>query len=120
MFYICDVEFYEGKEARIKEEPKAEEKVEDEDRLVEFDCHSGEPEDMSDGIEDKPQLSPSTRVMRPPDYHGKWVTIGNAEIREPKTAMEAILGDDNMKWREAVKKELESLKQNKVSNLNGQ
>jgi len=119
VFYSRDVVFCEEKEDEIKEEPKVEQEVKEEDEeecLVEFDCHSGESE-TTDEKDAQPQLRRSTRDRRPPDYYGEWVTVANAEMREPKTAKDALACDDKVKWREAMNKELESLKQNKVWDL---
>jgi len=119
VFYSRDVDFCEEKEDEINEEPKVEQEVKEEDEeecLVEFECHSGESE-TTDEKHAQPQFRRSTRDRRPPDYYGEWVTVVNAEMREPKTAKDALACDDKVKWREAMNKELESLKQNKVWDL---
>lgn len=77
---------------------------------MEFDSQDPYSEDSAEQ-----DIQRSARVRKPPDYYGEWVTLNQAT--EPKTVKDVFSSPDKAKWKEALKKEIESLYSNNVWNL---
>ena len=90
-------------------------KKEAQKRLVEFDWSPDES--LVDEDQTQSPVRKSARERRPPDHYGEWVTLADSEVRELETAKEAMTGPDRAKWREAMKKEMESLIKNNFWDL---
>ena len=56
------------------------------------------------------------RERRPPDMYGEWVNLSQ-DNPEPYSVCEAMASSNKSKWHEAMKKEMESLFENKVWDL---
>ena len=59
----------------------------------------------------------SERVRQRPDYYGTWVNTAKEQGAEPATVNEAMLSPEKKKWKEAMRKEMKSIKANKVWEL---
>ena len=71
-----------------------------------------------DEREEPPVLRRSIRERRPPDYYGAYVNVTMEDLSpEPTTVEEALASPEHKKWKEAMNKEIESLKANKVYDL---
>ena len=57
------------------------------------------------------------RGMQPLDYYGEWVSIADVELEEPATVKKALTSPDKSKWKIAMEKEFESLRENNVWEL---
>lgn len=110
VFYSRDVIFSESDHAVEKEPDASEDDIVK--RNVEFDCLEPYSEDSAEQ-----DIQRSTRVRKPPDYYGEWVTLTNNQTTEPKTVKEVYSSPDKEKWKEAMKKEMESLYANNVWDL---
>ena len=92
------------------------EKAQEEKRYVELDCASGdEPTTVVEDAEAGPRRS--HRERQPKDYYGEWVSIADVELEEPATVKKALTSPDKAKWKIAMEKEFESLRENNVWEL---
>ena len=94
------------------------EEVEQEEVEQEVDQENGTNDNYTENDERESVLRRSTRERRPPDYYGTYVNITKDVVPpEPTTVEEALASPENKKWKEAMNKEIESLKANKVYDL---
>ena len=83
---------------------------------MELDCASGdEPTTVVEDAEAGPRQS--HRERQPRDYYGEWVSIADVELEEPATVKKALASPDKTKWKIAMEKEFESLRENNVWEL---
>ena len=59
----------------------------------------------------------SERVRQCPDYYGTWVNTAKEQGAETATVIEAMSSPQKKKWKEAMRKEMKSIKANKVWEL---
>ena len=64
-----------------------------------------------------PVLRRSQRVSNRPDFYGTWVNTVKQEDSDPITVQEAMSSPDQKLWKEAMKKEMESIETNEVWKL---
>ena len=72
-------------------------------------CNLNSEETVIDDLPE-PALRRSERERRPPNYYGVWTT-------EPTTVKDALSSPDKMKWLDAMKAEIDSLRRNDVWDL---
>ena len=82
------------------------------------DCETAEVEDQSDTEEEEPVLRRSTRLRKPTDFYGTYINTAVTDLPpEPTTVEEALSGPEKDKWKEAMKKEMDSLRANDVYDI---
>ena len=83
------------------------------------DCETAEEvEDQSDTEEEEPVLRRSTRMRKPTDFYGTYINTAVTDLPpEPTTVEEALSGPEKDKWKEAMKKEMDSLRANDVYDI---
>ena len=125
IFYSRDVKFNETRreleqesndheqETKYQVELDFEGKDENETDVANND---GQEEAPTDGSEE-PTLRRSTREKQPPEYYGMRVNVADHNPKEPLTVKDAFASPDREKWQSAMKKEMESLKDNNVWEL---
>ena len=69
-----------------------------------------------DHVPDEPMLRQSQRQRREPDRYGEWVMIASDDT-SPNSYADAMKGDKKNLWKDAMKKEMESLHSNEVWEL---
>ena len=94
-----------GSEAECQEENQTD--VEEEERIPD------QPDEVPAPIVPRR----SERVCRQPDYYETWVNTEKEQGTEPTTVDEAISSPERKKWKEAMRKEIKSIKANKVWEL---
>ena len=81
-------------------------------------AESEEVEHQSVTEEEEPVLRRSTRVRRPTNFYGTYINTAVTDLPpEPTTVEEALSGPEKDKWKEAMKKEMDSLKANDVYDI---
>ena len=125
VLYSRDVIFDESKpgvEKEPKDEPRnpAEQDV-DLDSGSDAESVVGQAEPMDGQVEEMvdqggPVGGRPVRDRRPPDMYGEWVNLSQ-DNQEPSSVREAMASSNKSKWREAMKKEMESLYENEVWDL---
>ena len=126
VLYSRDVVFDESKPG-VEKEPKDNEPREPAEQDVNLDSGSdaesvvgqaepidGQAEEMVD--QGGPVRGRPVRDRRPPDMYGEWVNLSQ-DNPEPSSVCEAMASSNKSKWREAMKKEMESLYENEVWDL---
>ena len=126
VLYSRDVVFDESK-LGVEKEPKDDEPREPAEQDVNLDLGSdaesvvGQAEPMDGQAEEMvdqggPVGGRPVRDRRPPDMYGEWVNLLQ-DNPEPSSVREAMASSNKSKWREAMKKEMESLYENEVWDL---
>ena len=126
VLYSCDAVFDESKPG-VEKEPKDDEPREPADQDVDLDSGSdaesvvGQAEPMDGQAEEMvdqggPERGRPVRDRRPPDMYGEWVNLSQ-DNPEPSSVREAMASSNKSKWRQAMKKEMESLYENEVWDL---
>ena len=107
VFFSRDVVFNEH-ECGLEEFCKPEE-----ERYVQFELSN----DEETVIDDHPELAlrQSERERRPPNYYGVWTSVSHA--MEQTTVKDALSSPDKMKWLDAMKAEIDSLRRNDAWDL---
>ena len=76
-----------------------------------------EPQEQETNTESTDDSTPvprrSSRVSKPTDFYGTWVHATVQGNKEPTTVQEAMSSLDQKLWKEAMKKEMESIETTK-------
>lgn len=106
---------FEGSETKQDENRKI--KIDIEDQESSIDQEDTDQEEVPvEADEQEPRVRRSVREKRRPDYYGVWVN--NIEGQgDPLTVDEALIGANKDKWKNAMEKEMSSLKENQVWDL---
>ena len=59
----------------------------------------------------------SSRQRKAPEYYGEWINVANRIKEEPKTVKEALNGENQVEWKEAMQNEMDSLNKHEVWDL---
>ena len=126
VLYSRDVVFDESMPG-VEKEPKDDEPREPAEQDVNLDSGSdaesvvgqaepinGQAEEMVD--QGGPVRGRPVRDRRPPDMYGEWVNLSQ-DNPEPSSVREVMASSNKSKWREAMKREMESLYENEVWDL---
>ena len=62
-------------------------------------------------------LRRSERTRQRPDYYGTWIYTAKEQGKEPVTVKEAMSSSEREKWKDAMDKEIRSIKANEVWEL---
>ena len=119
VYFSRDVIFDEMNFPRKREDP--EEYAEESESTNQVEIEMNEIVETNDTETTDPQehdLNPtrkSSRRRKTPDYYGEWVNVAVKE--EPKTVKDAMNGENQLEWKEAMQNEIDSLKKHEVWDL---
>ena len=109
---VTEIEQKEPEKRRLELE-----NIEGNDDKTEDELDSEKDNAIEEEAIEEPVVRRSQREKQKPDYYGIWINSAEIVAQEPTTVTDALSGPEKQKWKTAMDKEIQSIRDNDVWDL---